>query len=79
MLSDVLSTCLQDSLMRERLLWIVRRLIQLGAEIDHVDDYGATPLCLAASKESWAITDLLIEYGANTDHQWNGQFPVAAV
>jgi len=45
----------------------LRSLIDGGAEIDEADDYGRTPLSIAAEEGHEAVVRLLLEKGANVD------------
>jgi hypothetical protein len=43
----------------------VEQLIQSGADVEEVDEYGFTPLIEAAIANNFEITKLLLEYGAD--------------
>lgn len=44
---------------------MVKKLIDLGANIDAIDDNGETPLFYAASQGSFETVKILVEHGAD--------------
>ncbi|CAF3537035.1 unnamed protein product [Fusarium graminearum] len=55
----------------------VKILIESGAQIDRIDEYGDTALCLAASKGNKTIIDLLCNHHANIEHKgWMKSTPL---
>ncbi len=58
------------------LLSVVKLLLEKGANIEIVDKYGKTPLCVAIAiydmnTENRVMIDYLLEKGANLDHMVN--------
>ncbi len=45
----------------------VRRLIEAGADVSLANDYGATPMSLAAEVANTEILKLLLDAGADAD------------
>jgi ankyrin repeat protein len=52
-------------------------LLEYGANIEHEDHYGRTPLGIACQYATDGLAGLLLEYGANIHHQdTNGRTPL---
>jgi ankyrin repeat protein len=45
----------------------VRWILQAGADVNAVNDWFGTPLCLAAIRKDLVITELLIEHHADSN------------
>jgi len=52
---------------------IVKKLIEMGANINQTDMCGWSPLMYAARYGSVEMLKILIEFGANVNHQCNGR------
>ena len=56
---------------------VVRRLLENGAEVESKEDYGQTPLSLAAEHGHAAVVELLLQKGAEVESKNNcGQIPL---
>jgi ankyrin repeat protein len=72
---------------RDNVEWIARRCLDLQINIDTRDNYGQTPLHVAAMYGSLRVAELLLQRGANTEvahdrgtyneRDWNGLTPIA--
>jgi ankyrin repeat protein len=57
---------------------VVKLLLEKGAELELKDNYGRTPLSLAAETGHEAVVRLLLEYGAELEFQGQGIWSDAA-
>lgn len=72
---------------RDNIVWIARRCLDLGANINDRDEYGQTPLHVAAMYGSMHAAQALLQRGANTElghyrgtyneRDWTGLTPIA--
>jgi ankyrin repeat protein len=57
-------------------LEVVKLLLEKGADIEHKDNDGRTPLCVAAYNGHLEVVRLLLEKGADIEHKDNdGRIP----
>ena len=57
--------CIHRAIDQDAAIWMVRLLIQLGADIEEVDSEGRMPLQHAAIKLQEDICEFLLDRGAN--------------
>ena len=47
----------------------IKSLLNIGVNVDHIDEYKETPLFKAVKGNKYEVADLLISVGANVNHQ----------
>ena len=60
------------ALTSHRDLFFPEQLLKRGVQVDRVDDCGRTPFCVAVIQGNYPVADLLLQYGADRDHLFDG-------
>ena len=62
-------TLLFHACSRKRSLKLVRELLIVGSDVNYVNVYNETPLCIACIKNNIRAVKLLVEYGSDINHR----------